>query len=218
MIENICEICGSNNKVHVSKKFQKTLCQRHYSQLDKMGRISEITKYDPNQIEIFSDRAEIILRNSFGIEVARSLIDISNVKKVSDRKWMYEKSWGYVVSPKNDEHDYVMLQNFIMDSKELIDHKNRNRLDNRENNLRISNRSLNAHNSPIRSNNTSEVTGVSFVKWCNLWRAYIAWNSKRIELGYRKNKEDAIYLRLSKEKELMGDDAPQKHLFQEYGV
>ncbi len=44
-------------------------------------------------------------------------------------------------------------------------------------------------------NNTSGVVGVSYSNSQNNWRAYINVGGNRIELGRRKNKEDAIKLR-----------------------
>ena len=42
--------------------------------------------------------------------------------------------------------------------------------------------------------------------------------TKHIRLSYYKTLEEAIRARLSAEKEIYGDNAPQKHLFKEYGI
>lgn len=40
----------------------------------------------------------------------------------------------------------------------------------------------------------------------------------RLFTGYYVTLDEAIIARLRKEKELFGEDAPQKHLFKEYGI
>lgn len=49
-------------------------------------------------------------------------------------------------------------------------------------------------------------------------RVYINYKKKRIELGRRENKEEAIKLRLLAELKYYGKNAPQHHLFKQYGI
>lgn len=100
----------------------------------------------------------------------------------------------------------------------IVDHINRDTLDNRKCNLRIVDKSLNAVNAGIRSNNTSSVTGVSWNKNANSWRAYINYQGKRIELGHKKDFDDAVILRLNAENKYYPGMQPQKELFKKYGV
>ncbi len=87
----------------------------------------------------------------------------------------------------------------------LIDHINRNRMDNRIVNLRCVHRSYNAHNTGIRANNTSGMTGVrrrssrgsALYKPC--WEAYISVEGVRHQLGYFETMEEAIAARKSAE-------------------
>jgi hypothetical protein len=99
-----------------------------------------------------------------------------------------------------------------------VDHINRNPLDNRKVNLRIADKSENRINSSIRSDNTSGVIGVSFLKDRNRWNANICLYHKSIYIGDFKTREDAIIARLNAEKKYFGEYAPQKHLFEEYGI
>ncbi|WP_283648054.1 HNH endonuclease signature motif containing protein [Hafnia paralvei] len=86
-----------------------------------------------------------------------------------------------------------------------IDHINRNKLDNRIDNLRLCNISQNAHNTKIRSDNHSGIRGVSWSKALKKWHARINVNKKFYHIGYFNNKEDAAreYKRYSQH--LMGD-------------
>lgn len=68
-----------------------------------------------------------------------------------------------------------------------IDHINRNRADNRIDNLREVSRTQNNYNHPIRTDNTSGVKGVSWNKIKNRWRVYINVEKQRLELGHFKD-------------------------------
>jgi hypothetical protein len=73
----------------------------------------------------------------------------------------------------------------------LIDHINRNKLDNRICNLRLATKSQNAQNAKTPSTNKSGYKGVS---WCNKekkWRSCIKINQKFISLGYFSEVEKA---------------------------
>ena len=110
----------------------------------------------------------------------------------------------------------LILNEFSTDK--IPDHDNRNKLDNRKSNLRIVDKSFNAVNVDIRTTNTSGVTGVSWNKNANSWRAYINYQGKRIELGHRKNFKEAVILRLNAENKYYAGMQPQKELFDKYGV
>lgn len=72
--------------------------------------------------------------------------------------------------------------------------------------------------SKINLRNTSGIVGVSYSNNQDNWRSFINIDGKRIELGRRKNKEDAIILRLEAEKKYFGDNAPQSYLFTKYKI
>lgn len=83
--------------------------------------------------------------------------------------------------------------------KGVIDHKNGNAEDNRWENLRDTTQFENARNLNLAKNNTSGVTGVWYHKLSDGWYATIKVNYKKINLGYFKNKEDAIAARKAAE-------------------
>ena len=79
----------------------------------------------------------------------------------------------------------------------VVDHIDRNPLNNRRSNLRIVTRSMNSHNKKVQRNSTSGINGVH--KCGKGWRASIYINGK----GYRKffkKQEDAIAYRKELEK------------------
>lgn len=85
-----------------------------------------------------------------------------------------------------------------------VDHINRNRLDNRRENLRVVNRTINSMNR-AGTGKYSHVCGVSFFKPARLWRAYINLDRRRVELGYFKTEKEAIEARHAAAKTLYGD-------------
>lgn len=101
---------------------------------------------------------------------------------------------------------------------EYYDHEDRNTLNNRRYNLRPATPMENARNKSIQHNNKSGVSGVYQPKDENVWIAYITINKKRKHLGSFKNKNDAIKARLQAEAIYFRDFAPQRHLFEEYGI
>ena len=214
----ICCICGSNNKVHYSKLFNGLYCQRHYSQLYNLGEIKEKTIFDRNDYIIDGDITYIILRNDKHEEAGRAIIDTEDLERVIQYKWRLG-TWDYADTKINRKT--VLMQRFILDEfdkDKIPDHINRNPLDNRKENLRIADKSLNAVNAGIRTSNTSGVTGVSWDKNANSWRAYISYQGKRIELGHRKDFAKAVILRLDAENKYYAGMQPQKELFEKYGV
>jgi len=99
-----------------------------------------------------------------------------------------------------------------------LDHKDRNKLNNRKENFRIATHSQNSMNKDLQSNNTSGIIGVFWNSNKNKWSSEIMLNRKKIFLGYFTNKEDAIITRLQAEKEYFKEYAPQKHLYEQYNI
>ena len=217
-IDRVCCVCGSKEKVIYSKIYHGMYCSRHYSQLYNLGELKERTKYDRNEYKIENNIAIIYLRNSKHEIVGETIIDLEDLDRVIKYKWTLG-TWNYAEAKIDDKS--VLMQRLIMNEyrKEYIpDHKNRNTLDNRKSNLRISNKSENAVNSKLSSSNTSGIKGVSWSNRLNQWRSYLNKDGIRYEFGYFKNKNDAVKERLKGELKYFGEFAPQKHLFKEYGI
>lgn len=170
------------------------------------------TIYTPNEIIKYDTYAEIVLYNKECIEIARAQIDLEDVERVSTLKWGLD--CGYARNNKNK----IRLHRFIMqyNGGKSIDHIDGNKLNNRKSNLRICEHSENLKNIKIPKNNRSGIIGVIWDKEKQQWRVEIKCNGKKIFGGRFNNKEEAIRKRLSLEKELFGEFAPQKHLFEKY--
>lgn len=80
-----------------------------------------------------------------------------------------------------------------------IDHLNGKKTDNRIENLREANNSINGRNQRLSSRNTSGAAGVNWIATRNRWKAAIKVDGKTIHLGWFKDKERAIEARLAAE-------------------
>lgn len=98
------------------------------------------------------------------------------------------------------------------------DHHNRNKLDNRKSNLVQCTPADNLRNKSITSKNHSGIIGVHKNSKEDKWIAQIGVNNRTCHLCTFVSKKDAIIARLKAEKEYYGEFAPQRHLFEEYGI
>ena len=77
---------------------------------------------------------------------------------------------------------------------------------------------MNTMNKTRQKNNSSGVIGVGWKKDVQKWRVRITIDGKSKLLGEFINKDDAIKVRLEAEQKYFGEFAPQKHLFEQYGI
>jgi hypothetical protein len=147
------------------------------------------------------------------------LFDKEDFEKINFFYW-YLTNANYVITYNPRTKKYILFSRFISNASpnEIVDHENRNPLDNRKSNLRITDATGNSINRSISSNNTSGIIGVSWSKTKNKWRSFVSVQKKFIHLGYFKNFEDAVKARLVAENLYYGDFAPQRHLYEKYGI
>lgn len=211
-----CEICDSTKNVRVKTKFGKILCDRHYKQMYRHGKILERTIYDPNEIITFETHSEMKLYNRECKEIARVLIDTEDVERVSEFKWSKTNN-NYVISSGRNR---VLLHRFLLEPKDGldIDHINRNTLDNRKENLRIATHAENSRNIKKPTDNRTGIIGVHWDNARELWKAEIKKDGKNIFLGRFSDLQEAIVVRLRAEKELFKEFSPQQNLFEKYNI
>ena len=157
----------------------------------------------------------IELLNTYGIlHIGSSnfLFDLDDLPIIESRHWYVDKD-GYLTS----SYYYlgalriVRFHRIVAHPKpgQRVDHRNKNRADNRKQNLRCCSFSENNRNRGLYSTNTSGIAGVSFDKCRKRWVARISYNGKRKFIGRFYNKEDAIAARLDTEIRLFGEFSPQ---------
>jgi len=155
----VCDVCGATNKenrrnVTWCSKAQQYLCNKHRTQFVKLGYIKPQTKRDRNDYVLHDDYAEIIFRDQDQNVIDSAMIDLEDVEKCRPHKWMRTEMMGnsrYVKAIINGKN--TGLHRFVLDynGNMVVDHINRNGLDNRKSNLRIVTPSENSANSKTRS-------------------------------------------------------------------
>lgn len=164
------------------------------------------------------DHAEIIIHSKK--EEIRVLIDVEDVEKVGRKRWWYSWTNGYIFTDKNKSK--YGLHRYILDMEDksiLVDHINRNRLDNRKCNLRLTNPTGNSINRGLQSNNKSGIVGVSWHKQNEKWEVRLKLYGKKLVIGYTTDLEEATKMRLQAELDVYGEEyAPQRHLFNKYNI
>ena len=118
-----------------------------------------------------------------------TIVDPKNFYWLNNFDWCAKEYRGCFHAVRFNNHGNPMILSMhrqIMNPPKglLVDHRNRNGLDNRRENLRLATYSENNCNKAKRKNTSSRFVGVSFDKRKQRWVAYINYNGKRIFLGY----------------------------------
>jgi hypothetical protein len=130
------------------------------------------------------------------------LIDFKDFKLVRNYRWniIEGKTIDYIITNiklENGKQNHKGLHRFLLPDREglMIDHKNRNGLDNRRNNIRYCTKSQNSMNSKKILGTSSEYKGVSWCSGKNRWKVTIKLHGKRIkgEKHFRDEIEAAKY-------------------------
>ena len=146
-------------------------------------------------------------------------IDADDLEKINQYCWSeVVDNKGYHSLVTNEPETRKTLKLVWIVYGKNADHADRNPLNNRKYNLRDANTSQQNANQKRQINNTSGVIGVYWSKTNDKWLAAIGVDNKFIYLGYFNKKKDAIIARLKAEKKYYGEFAPQRYLFNKYGI
>lgn len=155
--DKCCSICGKKNTIfrHIEGV---PYCEKCNNQIRRCGKTYK-SMCDKNDIVILSDYAEIILRDSFGKEVARTKIDIEDVEKIKHIKWRYYNGYAYGIYNGNAN---IKLHRYVLNpsSDNDIDHVYRDKLDNRKLYLKEVTHKENCNNRDIIDNMVIRMSGV----------------------------------------------------------
>lgn len=186
--KRICQVEGCNNK-HKSKG----LCNKHYQQMQKHGKITPFTRMSPNQYEFVGKEVHVYLRNNSNDIVGTVFVDKDDFYKIKEFKWSLH-STGCArakIEGRDVRMHHVLLDFEYKYSGIEVDHINRNPLDNRKKNLRLVPHYINALNRDLQNNNTSGYRGVVADRSRKKWTAAIKVRGHSYHLGSFVNKEDA---------------------------
>lgn len=141
--------------------------------------------------------ATIPLRNHAGEVVAEVLVDDADAEELGRYRWRLQ-SQGYAIryAGTSREQNHVLLMHRQLlglergDTTE-VDHRNRNRLDNRRANLRSASRAEQCQNQPSRRGSTSGFRGVSWDRSRQCWRATVTIAGRQVHHSYHADELEA---------------------------
>lgn len=142
--------------------------------------------------------------------------DFDKIYKYCWYKVVADDGYCFLIAKIKGTDKHIKMTS-LLDCK-YYDHEDRNTLNNRRYNLRPATPEENGRNKSLSIRNHSGVIGVHYRKDINKWRATIMVNYDIKHLGSFINKTDAIKARLQAEIKYYGEFAPQKHLFEQYGI
>ena len=119
-----------------------------------------IEKEDCYEIEIINTKEEKV----------STYIDKEDLISVKKEKWSFKRNKkGYTIIKSTTSKDYIPLHRYVLkdangidDPTKVVDHIDRNPLNNRKSNLRIVSHSINSINAKPRIENKSGIRGVYF--------------------------------------------------------
>ena len=115
-------------------------------------------------------------------------------------RWATSKCHKGIYLQKRVNKKIILLHRYIMGFPNgIVDHINHNTLDNRKENLRITNNANNLRNGTLRPNNKTGVVGVSYCEESKKYTAHIKVNYKSIYLGAFDTLEEAKTIRKNAE-------------------
>lgn len=131
------------------------------------------------------DQACVPLRDKEGVVIEWAIIDKQDADMINKRKW-HLSSVGYANGKEGSMHQ-VLLGKAPKD--QVIDHIDRNKLNNTRKNLRFVSRHVNAQNVNKRSGTSSQFYGIDWNKKSKKWRATHAG----IQVGSYDDENHAAY-------------------------
>lgn len=136
---------------------------------------------------------------TFGILIVK--LDNDDYDSFKNYSFNVSKSGNFLYVRVNINGKKSYLHRLITNAKNgvVVDHKNRDTLDNRKSNLQVCTHQENLRNQK-RKENKSGHTGVCWNKNAKKWTAQIKHNYKKIHLGVFENLNDAVIARKNAEK------------------
>lgn len=134
----------------------------------------------------------------------QAIIDDEDYQLVSQYKWYPVTTRGltyaHIIHPTRYMHRLILGAT----KGQYVDHINRNGLDNRRENLRITSQGVNIANAKMFGNNTSGYKGV--VKYRTGWKAQIKYKQGMVQSNQINDVVAAALLRDELARRLFGDD------------
>ncbi len=147
---------------------------------------------------IHANYMEAAENSTFEIPLTRgavAIVDKEDFERLSRHKWFLSNK-GYAVRTVTvgfKKKATALMHRVILGVPPEMetDHRNRNRLDNRRQNLRVCSFRENAKNRTVNKNSRSGIKGVYWHRARETWVALIGVNGRRLHLGCFPSKEAA---------------------------
>lgn len=124
--------CGKPYKGH-------SLCSMHLERVNRGVSLNGFNKTSPNEIRVGTEYAEMDLYGNDNAVRATTIFDLEDMKRISAFRW--GAGAGYVRRKNpNAPPSGILLHRWLMEPVPkglVIDHLNRDKLDNRKKNLRV---------------------------------------------------------------------------------
>jgi hypothetical protein len=182
----------------------KQLCNRHYMQMRLYGKIFTTNHIERNKIIYKKTYCEMQLRGRKGKIIATTKFDKKHTRRIKKYIWSFD-NWGYCrcLKLKTSLHRFILNPPKNM----LVDHINGDKLDNRNKNLRLVNKSQNAFNSNRNNLNKLGFRGINLDKRDGYYYPRIRAYGKTYSLGRASTLEEAIKIRKNAELKYFGEYA-----------
>jgi len=155
-------------------------------------------------------RIKLITNGPVEPEYRYTMVDPEDYPKLSKYNWLLARNRGNKCYAVCYEGKLILhMHRMIMDAPKgkVVDHKDRNGLNNTKSNLRLATYSQNCCNRIISRPKSSKYRGVIYIKKTNKYRAGIAMKGEKIHLGCFENEEAAGRAYDKAAKELHGEFA-----------
>ena len=137
-------------------------------------------------------------------------IDAQDLPLAAPYLWYAQRIGGLTYAATNlrqrgsKTRKLLYLHRLILPDASLIDHRDRDGLNNTRQNLRPASRAQNAHNSKLSVSNRSGHKGVCWDQRVEKWKAYLRDGKKQHHLGYFDTAEEAAEMRKRAETSFRG--------------
>lgn len=194
--KKVCPVC---NKVHTFIN-KEGYCEKHYYQKLRYGKFldnSPRSIYDPNEYRIEGDITYISVYDKRGVKLPYEvIIDSKNIPNILKYK-VYTREWdGNMYAVCNiSRNKKIKVHQIICPTFSTVDHINGNTLDNREENLRPANMTIQNLNKITTKGIQKQVYTYKNKNIVTGYAATLGYNRKRYISKYYKTEEEAMYYR-----------------------